>query len=253
MIQPTTEEHHSATFIFTAGSIHPLMAQMVRNLPAYGRPGWFNPSVGKIPWKRAWQPTPAVQPRESPWTARPGGLHPWGRKELDTTEQRAQHSTPSPTPSAYEPSDASHLSPSYLWLPSGPASIPSYRYPHISKVCFIALHSLQKIYTGPWFPNRKKSEEDFPFTKQGEKQKERSVFGLQGVVREAVQQEEHQELPHSASQHQSATDLNCVWEHACSISIYFVHPLARCVSRELFLQFTPFCLTKVSQGFSTCR
>ena len=30
--------------------------------------------VGKIPWKRAWQPTPVFLPGESPWTEEPGGL-----------------------------------------------------------------------------------------------------------------------------------------------------------------------------------
>ena len=39
----------------------------------YGRPG-FNPWVGKIPWKRACQPTSAFLPGESPWKEEPGGL-----------------------------------------------------------------------------------------------------------------------------------------------------------------------------------
>ena len=30
--------------------------------------------VGKIPWRRAWQPTPVFFPREFPWTEEPGGL-----------------------------------------------------------------------------------------------------------------------------------------------------------------------------------
>ena len=34
-----------------------LVAQLVKNPPACGRPG-FDPWVGKIPWRRAWQPTP---------------------------------------------------------------------------------------------------------------------------------------------------------------------------------------------------
>ena len=37
------------------------------------RPG-FDPWVGKIPWRRAWQPTPVSLPGESPWTEEPGGL-----------------------------------------------------------------------------------------------------------------------------------------------------------------------------------
>ena len=38
-----------------------------------GRPG-FNSWVGKIPWRRAWQPTPVFSPGESPWTV--GSLAP---------------------------------------------------------------------------------------------------------------------------------------------------------------------------------
>ena len=39
--------------------------------------GWragFDPWVGKIPWRRAWQPIPVFLPGESPWTEKPGGL-----------------------------------------------------------------------------------------------------------------------------------------------------------------------------------
>ena len=31
-----------------------------------------DPWVGKIPWRRAWQPAPAFLPGESPWTDEPG-------------------------------------------------------------------------------------------------------------------------------------------------------------------------------------
>ena len=65
-----------------------LVAQMVKNLPAKGRPG-FDPGVGKIPWRRAWQPTPGFLPGESPWTEELG-YSPWGHRESDTTDQ-AQH------------------------------------------------------------------------------------------------------------------------------------------------------------------
>ena len=37
------------------------------------RPG-FAPWIGKIPWRRAWQSTPAFLPGESPWTEEPGRL-----------------------------------------------------------------------------------------------------------------------------------------------------------------------------------
>ena len=39
------------------------MAQMVKNLPAM-RETWFDPWVGKIHWKRAWQPIPVFLPGE---------------------------------------------------------------------------------------------------------------------------------------------------------------------------------------------
>ena len=38
-----------------------LLAQMVKNPPAMLRPG-FDPWVGKIPWRRAWQPTSVFLP-----------------------------------------------------------------------------------------------------------------------------------------------------------------------------------------------
>ena len=40
---------------------------------AMGRPG-FDPWVGKIPWRREWQPTPVFFPGDSPWTEEPGRL-----------------------------------------------------------------------------------------------------------------------------------------------------------------------------------
>ena len=43
----------------------------------------LNPWVGKIPWRREWQPTPVFLPGES----RGQRYSPWGRKKLDTTEQ----------------------------------------------------------------------------------------------------------------------------------------------------------------------
>ena len=38
----------------------------------------FDPWVGKIPWRRAWKPTPVFLPGESPWTEEPGGLQSMG-------------------------------------------------------------------------------------------------------------------------------------------------------------------------------
>ena len=48
-----------------------LVAQLVKNPPAM-RETWVQ-SLGD-PLERAWQPTPAFLPGESPWTEEPGGL-----------------------------------------------------------------------------------------------------------------------------------------------------------------------------------
>ena len=52
----------------------------------WGRPG-FDPWVGKIPWRRKWQPTPVFLPGESHGRRSLVGYSPWGRKESDTTDQ----------------------------------------------------------------------------------------------------------------------------------------------------------------------
>ena len=46
---------------------------MVKNLLAMCENG-FNPWVRKIPWRRAWQPSPVFLPQESPRTEEPGRL-----------------------------------------------------------------------------------------------------------------------------------------------------------------------------------
>ena len=46
----------------------------------------FDPWVRKIPWRRAWQPTPVFLPGESHGQRSLAGYSPWGCKESDTTE-----------------------------------------------------------------------------------------------------------------------------------------------------------------------
>ena len=46
----------------------------------------FHTWVGKIPWRRAWQPVPVFLPGESHGQRSLVGYSPWGRKELDRTE-----------------------------------------------------------------------------------------------------------------------------------------------------------------------
>ena len=52
----------------------------------------FNPWVGKIPWRRKWQPTPWTE--ESHGQKSPVGYSPWGCKELDMTEQLSNNNGP---------------------------------------------------------------------------------------------------------------------------------------------------------------
>ena len=51
----------------------------------------FNPWVGKIPQRRKWQPTPVFLPEKSREQRSLAGYSPWGRTELDTTEQLRTH------------------------------------------------------------------------------------------------------------------------------------------------------------------
>ena len=51
-----------------------------------GRRPWFDPWVGKIPWRRKGQPTSIFLPEKSHGQRRLVGYSPWGHKELDTTE-----------------------------------------------------------------------------------------------------------------------------------------------------------------------
>ena len=67
-----------------------LVAQLVKNsgdLPLQcGGPG-FNPWVGKIPWRRAWQPTPVFLPEKPHGQRSMVGHSPQGRKQSNMTEQ----------------------------------------------------------------------------------------------------------------------------------------------------------------------
>ena len=54
-----------------------LVAQTVKNPPAL-LVTW----VGKILWRRAWQPTPVFLPRESPGTEEPVGLQSMGLQRV---------------------------------------------------------------------------------------------------------------------------------------------------------------------------
>ena len=65
---------------------------MVKNLTASAGDvrdaGSIPAGVGKIPWWRAWQPTPVFLPGKSRGQRSLVGYSPRGRKESDTTEHR---------------------------------------------------------------------------------------------------------------------------------------------------------------------
>ena len=48
----------------------------------------LDPWVGKIPWRRKWQPTPVFLPGESHGQRSLAGYSPWGHKESDTTARK---------------------------------------------------------------------------------------------------------------------------------------------------------------------
>ena len=61
----------------------------VKNPPANagdGRDTEFDPWVGKIAWKRKWQPTPVFLPGKFHGQRSLAGYSPWGCKESDKTE-----------------------------------------------------------------------------------------------------------------------------------------------------------------------
>ena len=57
----------------------------------------FDPWVGKIPWRRAWQPTPVLLPGESPRTEEPWVRHSWNnlahaRRRVRANTHEVSHS-----------------------------------------------------------------------------------------------------------------------------------------------------------------
>ena len=59
-----------------------LIAQSVKNLPAMQETR-FDSWVGKIPWRRKWQPSILIW--RIPWTEEPGRLQSMVLQKLDTT------------------------------------------------------------------------------------------------------------------------------------------------------------------------
>ena len=73
------------------------MALKVKNPPANAgdMSCRFDPWVGKIPWRRAWQPTPVLLSGESHGQRSLMGYSPRGCKKSETTEATKDTRTPS--------------------------------------------------------------------------------------------------------------------------------------------------------------
>ena len=54
---------------------------MIKNLPVVQETG-FDPWVGKIPWRRKWQPVPILLPGKSHGQRILAGYSPWGRERV---------------------------------------------------------------------------------------------------------------------------------------------------------------------------
>ena len=64
-----------------------LVAQTLKSLPVI----CLDPWVGKITWRRKWQPTPGFLPGKSHGPRRLPSYSPWSFKDSDMTEQLTQH------------------------------------------------------------------------------------------------------------------------------------------------------------------
>ena len=87
----------------------------------------FHPWVGKIPWRRAQQPTPVVLSGESQGQRSLVGYSPCGRKEWDTTERLSTHTRTETwllTFCAYRPSSTilCSVQTSFSTIPSAPSA-----------------------------------------------------------------------------------------------------------------------------------
>ena len=81
---------HCIVFLYFVAFRLPWWLRWYRICLQCRRPG-FDPLVWRIPWRREWQPTPVFLPGESHGQRsledKRLGYSPWGRKELDMTEQ----------------------------------------------------------------------------------------------------------------------------------------------------------------------
>ena len=88
---PSSQGSHWGKPLFTIGG-----STKLRELPQWRsvcecRRVGFDPWVGKIPWRRKWQPIPICLPGKSHGQRNLTGYSQWGHKELNTTELLSTH------------------------------------------------------------------------------------------------------------------------------------------------------------------
>ena len=76
--------------LFLLFMVSSLVAQRVKRLPEI-RETQVDPFVGKIPWRRKWQPPPVLLPGKYHWQRSLVGYSSWDCKESDTTERLHFH------------------------------------------------------------------------------------------------------------------------------------------------------------------
>ena len=95
--QPEDRPHEVVALSFRMWYMHGTMVSMLPYWLSGKEPACrcrrhgFDPCIGKIPWRRKWQPTPAFLPGESHGQRSLVGYSPWGRKRVGhdlATEQR---------------------------------------------------------------------------------------------------------------------------------------------------------------------
>ena len=72
-------------YICTTSLSDSLVDQVIKSLPVM-QETQVQFLVGKIPWRREWQPTPVFLPGEFHGQRNLAGYRPWGRQQLDMTE-----------------------------------------------------------------------------------------------------------------------------------------------------------------------
>ena len=116
---------------------------------------WFDPWIGKIPWRRRWQPPSLFLPGRSHGQRSLAGYRSWGRKERDLTEYTHTHThthtplaQPRPLPVAVVQASFHH-SDSWLHQPCLSPGLPASSCPFLSSFLVIPAQLLVRKLETP--------------------------------------------------------------------------------------------------------